>query len=107
MININLHALTFFQISNILECGLWIVLSIVLAVVAMRSKNLARTLAWRAVPVLFAFGISDLVEASTGAWWRPWWLLVWKGLCVIALLTLAVTYYRHKNAAKPTKPRTP
>ena len=33
--------------------------------------------------ILILFGISDFVEMATGAWWRPWWLLVWKVLCVI------------------------
>lgn len=30
---------------------------------------------------LVLFGLSDVVEAGTGAWWRPWWLLAWKLTC--------------------------
>lgn len=98
----NLHALTFFQISNFIECGLWIAMSLVMAAVALRCRGYARQLAWRAVPVLFVFGISDSVEAFTGAWWRPWWLLIWKALCILALLILAVKYYRSRAAAVVT-----
>lgn len=100
---LNLHAFTFFQISNIMECGLWILLSMIMAIVSWRTRAIARRLASLAVPILFIFGISDLVEASTGAWWRPWWLFVWKALCVAALLALACTYYRINAAAKKAK----
>ena len=42
-----------------------------------------------------AFGASDVVEVFTGAFWRPWWLLVWKGACIICLLML---WYRHRRS---------
>lgn len=32
------------------------------------------------------FGISDFIEISTGAWWRPTSLLVLKGICLAAIL---------------------
>jgi hypothetical protein len=32
------------------------------------------------------FGISDLIESETGAWWEPWWLFVMKSLCVLGFL---------------------
>ena len=35
---------------------------------------------------LFLFGITDLIEMQTGAWWKPVWLLVCKGICVIAII---------------------
>ena len=31
------------------------------------------------------FGVSDLIEAETGAWWRPWWLAAMKVACLVAL----------------------
>jgi hypothetical protein len=45
--------------------------------------------------VLVAFGFSDVVEIQTGAWWRPWWLLVWKGACLLAML--GMWWYRPKK----------
>ena len=47
----------------------------------------------------FFFGISDVIEARTGAWWRPLWLLVLKGACVIVLLVGFRNYYRIKKRA--------
>lgn len=43
---------------------------------------------------LLAFGGSDVVEAQTGAWYDPWWLFVWKALCVLAFLICGTVYGR-------------
>lgn len=40
--------------------------------------------------ILVIFGISDFVEISTEAWWQPWWLLVWKGLCIVGGLIFII-----------------
>jgi hypothetical protein len=32
------------------------------------------------------FGVSDVIEAQTGAWWHPWWLFAMKALCVLGFL---------------------
>ena len=39
--------------------------------------------------VFALFGISDLVEMQTGGWWKPWWLLLLKGLCVLGIAMFA------------------
>lgn len=35
---------------------------------------------------LLVFGTSDLVEAHTGAWYSDWWLIAWKGICIVAIV---------------------
>ncbi|MHC4132622.1 MAG: hypothetical protein ACYSSP_06740 [Planctomycetota bacterium] len=47
--------------------------------------------------LLIAFGCSDFVEIRTGAWWRPWWLLVWKGGCLTGFAILLAWYYLLKK----------
>lgn len=64
---------------NLIEAGVWFLLAITLAV----------------------FGGSDLVEARTGAWWKPWWLFVWKAACVVVLLLAFIRYYRLTKGQKP------
>ena len=49
--------------------------------------------------LLFLFGISDFVEITTGAWWRPWWLLVWKGVCLFGLIGLYVAHRLEQRRA--------
>ena len=34
------------------------------------------------------FGASDWIEVKTGAWWDPWWLLVLKGVSLLAIIAL-------------------
>ncbi len=84
----------FFAASNYLEACLWIVIAGIVVCRARRSN-----LRWPAAVTLVAFGCSDIVEAQSGAWWRPWWLLVWKGVCVLVLITLVAMAHREKRLA--------
>ncbi len=52
------------------------------------NAGLARWLGFGSLTFL-VFGISDWVEIETGGWWKPWWLLVWKGLCVLGIAVFA------------------
>jgi len=108
---------------NLFEAGLWFVVAIVLLVVW--KKQIARAVRVAAIlpksprfdipdrirtwpllagaVVFVLFGISDLVETQTGAWWKPWWLLVWKVLCVHAMLTLCFLCRRNAPPKLPPK----
>jgi hypothetical protein len=81
-----------FVLSNRLEAALWIVIAMVMAVAAVRRARLRFDCTIGAIAFAL-FGISDLVEATTGAWWRPWWLLAWKAACVFAFLWLLKRRY--------------
>ena len=82
--------------SNYIEAGLWIVLGIGAVVQAVRyTGTVRRDLVILAVD-LIAFGLSDVVETRTGAWWRPWWLLAWKAACIGVMLALLLTYARRR-----------
>jgi len=70
-----------FQISNYIEGGLWISIGVGFAIAAVRRKGIAYTGSGRrqrriAALHFILFGISDVVEAQTGAWYRPIWLLL-------------------------------
>ena len=62
---------------NALEIVVWSVLGLVLLVMSFRHRQ-SRIEAATAGLLFLAFAGSDAVELTTGAWWRPWWLLVWK-----------------------------
>ena len=80
-------------IFNSLEAIFWMVLGIV---VFWKSRTIRQDsrLGSYAAGWFFLFGISDVFEAMTGAWWRPWPLLVLKATCILALLTCGVLYQR-------------
>jgi hypothetical protein len=88
-------ALGFFEIANYLEAGVWLTMSIFSATRAARTK---RASLWLLALALLLFAASDVVEAQTGAWYRPWWLLLWKGVCVIVFLAILLPHvYRQRK----------
>ncbi|MFQ5489368.1 MAG: hypothetical protein ACE5GE_01495 [Phycisphaerae bacterium] len=77
-----------FQTANYLEAALWCVIGLGCAFVGRHRAGRVRRRLFMAVPLFLLFGLSDVVEVYTGAWWHPWWLLVWKACCIAGLLAL-------------------
>ena len=50
--------------------------------------------------VLLLFGISDLIEMKTGAWWSPIWLLLYKGVCIIGIIIGFGFLYKNRSKRK-------
>lgn len=71
------------------EAVLWLVLATVVALRFRTSAPRLRRVSWRVSVLLVAFGISDVIEMHTGAWWRPPALLVLKGVCLVGLVPAA------------------
>ena len=88
------------EIFNYVEVGLWPALGAVVLVLALRRGGTARLPGLAAAMTLFAFGASDWFENKTGGeWWHPWWLLLWKAICVLVLLTLGLLTIRRSRRA--------
>lgn len=84
-------------IFNYFESGLWFAIALI---VFLRRNNSNVELKKLAIilSISFAiFSISDLIEASTGAWWQPLWLLALKGLCIFFFIYCWIKYKRIKN----------
>jgi hypothetical protein len=86
-----------FVISNYVEAGLWTCIGVGFAIAALRQSGSARRLCWIAAVAFVFFGISDLVESTTGAWYRPIWLLIWKGGCLLVFAWLLIQYLRTRK----------
>ena len=69
---------------NFFEALFWIAIAAGFGVTYWRKRQNG-DLMLAAGLLLFEFGLSDFVEMQTGAWYRPWWLCVWKTATVIAL----------------------
>lgn len=79
------------------EAALWFTISLI---AFLRRKNDNSKLTQLAITVsisFFFFGISDLIEANTGVWWQPWWLLVLKALCI---LSFVICWYKYRQIIK-------
>jgi hypothetical protein len=74
---------TFF---NYAEAAFWWCCAFVFVYRAFRGER-----RWRREQLILAiafagFGLSDWIEVGTGAWWRPWWLLALKAVCLLAIV---------------------
>lgn len=83
---------------NTIEAGLWAGFAIGFAWKAQAVKGWHRQHHRIAAVNFLLFGLSDIVEVQTGAWWRPWWLFLWKSACVLTMLGLLVTYLRRRHS---------
>jgi hypothetical protein len=78
---------------NFVEAGLWAIIAVVIAVKAIFEPRAIRRLFVVLAIAFAAFGLSDVVEAGSGAWWRPWWLFAWKVGCVLTFVLCFWKYY--------------
>jgi len=71
---------------NAFEAALWAMLAVVVAIRYRHAVAGLRRVAAIASVLLVLFAISDVIEMQTGAWWRPWPLLLLKGICLVGLI---------------------
>lgn len=74
--------------ANYAEAGLWAAFAVVALI-----KRTGRA-SWLLAAALLLFGLSDIVETRTGAWYKPWWLFAWKALCVLCILIFGIAVLR-------------
>ncbi|MFP5269733.1 hypothetical protein [Coleofasciculus sp.] len=86
-----------YQKGNYIEAGIWIAIALGFGVRIIRHSGTERYQALMAFLTFFFFGLSDIIEVQTGAWWRPWWLFVWKSLCVFSMAALLINYLRSRS----------
>lgn len=88
-------------IFNQFEAALWFAISAVLLYRWVKSKP--RAFHWSLVVAFAVFGVSDVIESHTGAWWTPWWLFVMKAACVVVFLKAWLAYRRGLKQRKQGK----
>ncbi len=78
-----------FRYGNVAEAVVWFVFAARYGWQIRTAK--AAMIRWMAFGALvfLLFGFSDLVEIQTGGWWKPWWLLLWKSLCILGIIIFA------------------
>lgn len=73
------------KVFNQIEVVLWAVAALIFVLRGV-SDAACRRHAFIAATAFLFFSGSDAMEIQTGAWWRPWWLFVWKAACVLTLI---------------------
>ncbi len=85
---------------NIFEAGLWATFALLTAAFGGRVRGVTPGLRALLSASFLAFGTSDLVELSTGAWWRPPGLLVYKGVCLLGIIGSCLSLRRNQRPAR-------
>lgn len=92
------------RIFNEIEAGVWLTIAIGFLVYSLRVTGEKRRTGIICFVAFFIFGISDIIESKTGAWWRPLWLLAMKVPCVI---TFIYCYLKYRRAQRTTESKPP
>ena len=79
---------------NLVEAAFWMLVTVVILVKAIRAVAPLRRIFLILSAAFFVFSISDLIESQTGAWWKPFWLLLMKIGCIAVFLFGFREYYR-------------
>ena len=85
---------------NIIEGFFWLGVSLFFLVPALRPKEKNRLFCLFGAMVFILFGCSDFYEAQTGAWWKPWWLILWNAGCVLGIVTIVLWYIKIFGSVK-------
>jgi hypothetical protein len=87
-----------FVVFNLCEGLLWCGIAVGFVVVLTRKRqNVDLMLA--AMFLFMVFGISDFVEITTGGWYKPWWLLLWKASCLAGFAAVYVLFRRRRQSS--------
>lgn len=84
-------------LGNRIEALLWFAIAVAI-LYRSRGSTSPRVHARVAATSFTLFGISDIIESFTGAWWRPWPLLALKITCVLTLLFVYKSYHQSRQA---------
>ncbi len=90
-----------FTIFNTVEAVLWFFMALYIFYQLLKEGRKGKYFKILAVAgtTFIAFGLSDLIELQTGAWWRPLGLLVLKAGCLCVFFLCYLAYRRIKKEA--------
>ncbi len=81
---------------NVIEAGIWFIIGTRFLLYALRkTTNLKKPFLIFSI-TLFFFGLSDIIETQTGAWYKPWELFLLKAICVILIAGCIIAFLRHR-----------
>lgn len=81
-----------YALFNFLEAGLWFLFSFIF-IIKSRHDKINKNIFVGLYITLFFFGVSDIIEVQTGAWWKPVWLFLLKAACVVSMIILFTKYF--------------
>ena len=90
-------------IFNVAEAIFWLVLAVVVALRARSTAPPLRRIGYLVAAAFFAFAGTDLIEAKTGSWYCPLWLLGYNAACVALIVGCYIKYLSVRNLPDANK----
>ena len=85
------------EYGNLVEGFFWLTIGVCFTVALLWPNRRVTKLV--AAINFVVFGCSDFVEYQTDAWWRPWWLMLWKGMCVCIMALQLIAHVKGKHTS--------
>lgn len=87
------------RIFNEIEACVWLAIAIGFLVYSFTATGKKRKIGNICFAAFLIFGISDIIESKTGAWWKPLWLLAVKISCVATFIYCYLKYLSIRKTA--------
>lgn len=87
-----LNSMPVHTIFNLCEAVAWVVIASTLAWRSSSAHPSFRSVGYVAAAAFFVFAGTDLIETKTGAWYRPFGLLLYNAVCLILIVGCYVRY---------------
>ena len=81
---------------NVIEACIWFAIATWFLFLALRREPSLKPSFLTFSVTLYFFGISDIIETQTGAWYRPFGLFLLKALCVAVIAACVSIFFRHR-----------
>ena len=81
---------------NVVEAVIWFALAARFLFFAVKRKSPLKKAFLVFAITLFVFGISDIIETQTGAWYKPWGLFMLKAVCVVLIAGCVGVFFRNR-----------
>ena len=90
------------EIFNIFEGIFWLIVALFFLVPTIKPSEKHRRFCLVAFISFAAFGLSDFYEVHNGAWWKPSWLILWKGACLTGIAWCLISYIKINGGLQNT-----
>lgn len=82
---------------NLIEALIWFSISVKFATLAIKNATALKRAFIVFSLTMFLFGISDLIELFTRAWYKPVGLFLLKASCVVSIAYCVFVFFRNRK----------
>jgi len=81
---------------NVFEAAIWFTMATWFLYLALRRRSTLKKAFLVFSVTLYFFGVSDIIETQTGAWYKPFGLFMLKAVCVLCISGCLYVLFRNR-----------